>query len=79
MKKFPNKKYYNLENYFNDYSNENLYIISETNTKELINIKKSLKRKYLSKSNIFVCGNGGSAMTLIILNVTIRKFYQNKK
>ena len=23
--------------------------------------KKSLKRKYLSKSNIFVCGNGGSA------------------
>jgi len=61
MKKFPNKKYNKISNFFDDYKAEIFESISETS---LINLKKAvdtLEKKILLQSNIFVCGNGGSA------------------
>jgi D-sedoheptulose 7-phosphate isomerase/D-glycero-D-manno-heptose 1,7-bisphosphate phosphatase len=61
MKKFPDKKYNKISNFFDDYKAEIFESISETS---LINLKKAvdtLEKKILLQSNIFVCGNGGSA------------------
>jgi phosphoheptose isomerase len=61
MKKFPNKKYNILSNYFNEYKNEifrNLEKISIVNFCNALNL---IEKKILSNSNIFLCGNGGSA------------------
>ncbi len=61
MNKFPNKKYSNINDYFDDYSKELINCLTKTNIKLLKTAKKKLKKKYQSKNNIFVCGNGGSA------------------
>ena len=61
MKKFPNKKYLNISNYYTDYSSELDKCFKNTNIQELDTIKKVLKKQYKSKNKIYVCGNGGSA------------------
>ena len=61
MNKFPNKKYNKLSNYFDEYKNEifkNLEKISIVNFRNALNL---IEKKILSNSNIFLCGNGGSA------------------
>ena len=61
MKKFPNKKYNKISNFFDDYKNEVFNSLSQISTTNLENAVKALEKKILSKSNIFICGNGGSA------------------
>ena len=61
MKKFPNKKYSNLSDYFNDYSRELIKCINKSEIKNLSKAKNILEKKYRNNNNIFVCGNGGSA------------------
>ena len=61
MKKFPNKKYLNISCYYEDYSSELNKCMKNTNLKELEFVKKVLKKQYLTKNKIYVCGNGGSA------------------
>lgn len=61
MNKFPNKKYNKLSNYFDEYKNEifkNLEKISIVNFRNALNL---IEKKIISNSNIFLCGNGGSA------------------
>ena len=61
MQKFPNKKYLQLTNYFQDYKDQiykNLEQISQINFEKVFNL---VEKKILSNSNIFLCGNGGSA------------------
>ena len=61
MKKFPNKKYNEIVHFFNDYKNEVFESLSKTSITNLKSAVETLEKKILSKSNIFVCGNGGSA------------------
>lgn len=61
MKKFPNKKYSKINDYFEDYSKELVNCLTKTNIKLLKIAKEKLKKNYQLKNNIFVCGNGGSA------------------
>ena len=61
MKKFPNKKYNEISNFFNDYKNEVFESLDHTLITNLKSVVDTLEKKILSKSNIFVCGNGGSA------------------
>lgn len=60
--KFPNKKYKNVNKFFEDYFlnlNSSLSTINFSNLKQIILI---LKKVYSRKKNkVFVCGNGGSA------------------
>ena len=59
--KFPNKKYNKLSNYFNEYKSKiikNLEEVSVVNFNKILNL---IEKKILSNSNIFLCGNGGSA------------------
>jgi D-sedoheptulose 7-phosphate isomerase len=61
MEKFPKKKYSKLSSYFDDYTEkvfDNLEKISKTNFNEVVNL---IEKKILRNSNIFLCGNGGSA------------------
>ena len=60
--KFPNKKYKNVKNFFNDYfTNINLSLASVdfNNLEKIINILSKIYKK--GKHKVFVCGNGGSA------------------
>ena len=61
MFKFPKKKIENTKSYAEEYLNT----LSKVSTRidyDLINKLSNLLRElYLSKKNIFVCGNGGSA------------------
>ena len=61
MNKFPNKKYFKIKDFFEDYSKELSNCLAKTDIKLLTLIKTKLKKKYQSKNKIFVCGNGGSA------------------
>jgi len=61
MIKFPNKKYFKFEKYFNDYSKELIKCINDSDVKKISIVNKLLKKKYMNGNNIFVCGNGGSA------------------
>ena len=61
MKKFPNKKYNEITSFFNDYKNEVFESLGQTSITNLKSVVDTLEKKILSKSNIFVCGNGGSA------------------
>lgn len=61
MKKFPIKKYNELAHFFNDYKNEVFESLSEISITNLKSAVNKLEKKILSNSNIFVCGNGGSA------------------
>ena len=59
--KFPNKKYIKLSDYFNEYKSKvfkNLQEVSVVNFYKILNL---VEKKILSNSNIFLCGNGGSA------------------
>jgi phosphoheptose isomerase len=59
--KFPNKKYNKLSDFFDEYKNkifQNLEKISIVNFKSSLDL---IEKKILSNSNIFLCGNGGSA------------------
>ena len=60
--KFPNKKYKNIETFFEDYFlnlNSSLSSINYSNLKKIIIL---LKKIYTEKKNkLYVCGNGGSA------------------
>ena len=63
MEKFPKKKYSELSSYFDDYTDkvfDNLEKISQKNFNEVVNL---IEKKIFSNSNIFLCGNGGSAAT----------------
>lgn len=61
MKKFPNKKYNKITNFFLDYKTEVFEGISQTSLTNLKKVVDIIEKKILSQSNIFVCGNGGSA------------------
>ena len=60
--KFPNKKYKNVEKFFDDYFlniNSSLNTINFTVLKQIILILKKIYRN--NKNKVYVCGNGGSA------------------
>tara|TARA_A100001011_G_C13889497_1_gene666385 strand:+ start:53 stop:676 length:624 start_codon:yes stop_codon:yes gene_type:complete len=60
--KFPNKKYKNVEKFFNDYFlniSSSLNTINFTELKQIILILKKIYRN--NKNKVYVCGNGGSA------------------
>ena len=61
MKKFPYKKYENILNFFEDYKNEVFDGINKISIKKFTTAAKLIEKKILSDSNIFLCGNGGSA------------------
>ena len=61
MKKFPNKKYNKIVDFFTDYKNEIFESLNQTSITNLKSAVDKLEKKILSKSNIFICGNGGSA------------------
>ena len=60
--KFPNKKYKNIKNFFNDYFvniNRSLKSLSFMDLEKIIFILKNVYTNNLNK--VYVCGNGGSA------------------
>lgn len=59
--KFPNKKYSQLSDYFYEYNSKIFQALEKIS---MVNFNKTLnliEKKILSNSNIFLCGNGGSA------------------
>lgn len=60
-KKFPIKKYKNLNLYFEDYFEDLNRSKKKIDTGNLRNIIKIITSNYKKKKKIFVCGNGGSA------------------
>jgi len=61
MKKFPKIKYFKLSDFFYDYKYhiyKNLGKVSQINFERIVNL---VEKKIISNSNIFLCGNGGSA------------------
>lgn len=60
-KKFPIKKYKNLNLYFEDYFEDLNRSKEKIDTGNLRNIIKIVTSNYKKKKKIFVCGNGGSA------------------
>lgn len=60
-KKFPIKKYKNLNLYFEDYFEDLNRSKEKIDTDNLSNIIKIVASYYKKKKKIFVCGNGGSA------------------
>ncbi len=60
-KKFPIKKYKNLNLYFEDYFEDLNRSKEKIDTSNLRNIIKIITSNYKKKKKIFVCGNGGSA------------------
>ena len=61
MKKFPSNRYGKISNFFEDYKNEVFSSINEISINKFIIAVNLVEKKILSNSNIFVCGNGGSA------------------
>jgi D-sedoheptulose 7-phosphate isomerase len=59
QQKFPNKKYKNIEIFFNDYI-DNLNAIKKIDLKKIDLASKLLEKTIKNKKKIFVCGNGGS-------------------
>ena len=60
--KFPNKKYYNVNNFTQDYYETLFNATIELDKNNLTKVIKVIEKNYKSKSNkTFVCGNGGSA------------------
>ncbi|MDA9723978.1 SIS domain-containing protein [Candidatus Pelagibacter sp.] len=60
--KFPNKKYINLESFYNDYFKNLNLSLSSINLSNLKKIIKILNEIYTNdKNKLIVCGNGGSA------------------
>lgn len=60
--KFPNKKYKNIESFFEDYFLNLNSSLSSINYSNLNNIIKLLNKIYTKEKNkLYVCGNGGSA------------------
>ena len=60
-KKFPNKNYKNVIEYYNDYSkslNETLVLIKSNQIKNVLSL---LNKSIQNRKNIFICGNGGSS------------------
>lgn len=57
--KFPNKKYFKIENFFAEYL-DNLKFIKNINLKKLKSATDLIEKTILSEKTIFVCGNGGS-------------------
>jgi D-sedoheptulose 7-phosphate isomerase len=61
MKNFPDKKYKKISNFFSEYQSNIAFGLSQISEKNLKDATDLLEKKILSNSNIFVCGNGGSA------------------
>ena len=61
MKNFPDKKYSKISNFFSEYQSNIAFGLSQISEKNLKDATDLLEKKILSNSNIFVCGNGGSA------------------
>lgn len=61
MKKFPNKKYKYISDFFYDYKFDISNSLSLLSLYNLTKAARLIEKKILSNSNIFVCGNGGSA------------------
>jgi phosphoheptose isomerase len=61
MKNFPFNRYGKISNFFEDYKNEVFSSINEISINKFIIAVNLVEKKILSNSNIFVCGNGGSA------------------
>jgi D-sedoheptulose 7-phosphate isomerase len=59
--KFPNKKYIKLSDYFNEYKSKVFKNLEEVSVVDFYKILNLVEKKILSNSNIFLCGNGGSA------------------
>ena len=60
--KFPYKKYYNVNEFKNDYIKSLSSTFNSINTKSLSRIVKLLENAYKKKGiKVLVCGNGGSA------------------
>lgn len=61
MKNFPDKKYSKISNFFSEYQSNIAFCLGQISEKNLKDATDLLEKKILSNSNIFVCGNGGSA------------------
>ena len=61
QKKFPYKKYYKFDEYFEDYFNDLNDSLKKIDIDQVLKVTKFLEKNYKSKNTIFVCGNGGSA------------------
>jgi phosphoheptose isomerase len=61
IKKFPYKKYSQLDQYYLDYLDEHSSAFNSVNLQYLDDAIKKLREKYKNGNKVFVCGNGGSA------------------
>ncbi len=59
--KFPNKKYFSCRDFYIDYNNKLSQTFKNNHFDELVKITNFLEKKIITKNQIFVCGNGGSA------------------
>jgi D-sedoheptulose 7-phosphate isomerase len=59
--KFPKKKYKNLNTFVHDYQDLLFKTLSKVHLKKLDKAVNLIEKKIKSNSQIFVCGNGGSA------------------
>ena len=59
--KFPNKKYMSCRDFYIDYNNKLSQTFKNNHFNELVKITNFLEKKIITKNQIFVCGNGGSA------------------
>lgn len=58
---FPLKKYDKILNFFEDYKNQIFGSLNKIPSKKFSTVVNLIEKKILANSNIFVCGNGGSA------------------
>ena len=58
---FPEKKYKNLDSFYDDYVGQLIYQLNNLDKKKLLKAANLISEKIKKNKNIFICGNGGSA------------------
>ena len=61
MMNFPEKKYKNLDSFYDDYVGQLIYQLNNLDKKKLLKAANLISEKIKKNKNIFICGNGGSA------------------
>ena len=59
--KFPQKKYFKIDDFSFDYFNIINEVLNKINISSLRKIAKLIENKIKNNKNIYICGNGGSA------------------